>query len=111
MALLTIPSSRVVYTMSPGHAPAARCASGDTLCFQTLDCFGGQITSPDQRLGGLDWDHINPATGPLYVEGARPGDGLKGSSAPPSPRRPPGSSPSARAGPSSMRSSPFPSVP
>lgn len=77
MALLTIPSSRVVYTMSPGHAPAARCASGDTLCFQTLDCFGGQITSPDQRLGGLDWDHINPATGPLYVEGARPGDVLK----------------------------------
>ena len=74
MALPTIPSTQVVYTMSPHNAPAARCASGGTLCFETLDCFGGQITSPDQRLGGLDWDHINPATGPLYVEGARPGD-------------------------------------
>lgn len=75
MALLTIPRTQVVYAMSLHNAPAARCASGDTLCFETLDCFGGQITSPDQRLGGLDWDHINPATGPLYVEGARPGDG------------------------------------
>ena len=77
MALPTIPSTQVVYTMSPHNAPAARCASGGTLCFETLDCFGGQITSPDQRLGGLDWDHINPATGPLYVEGARPGDVLR----------------------------------
>ena len=77
MALLTIPRTQVVYAMSLHNAPAARCASGDTLCFETLDCFGGQITSPDQRLGGLDWDHINPATGPLYVEGARPGDVLR----------------------------------
>ena len=77
MALPTIPSTQVVYTMSHHNAPAARCASGGTLCFETLDCFGGQITSPDQRLGGLDWDHINPATGPLYVEGARPGDVLR----------------------------------
>lgn len=22
----------------------------------------------------MDWDHINPATGPIYVEGAEPGD-------------------------------------
>lgn len=77
MAMPIIPSAQVIYTMSPHNAPAARCASGDVLCFETLDCFGGQITSPDQRLGGLDWDHINPATGPLWVEGAQPGDVLK----------------------------------
>ena len=54
MALLTIPRTQVVYTMSPRNAPAARCASGDTLSYATLDGFGGQITSPDQRRGGLD---------------------------------------------------------
>ena len=28
-------------------------------------------------LDHLDWDHINPATGPIYIEGAKVGDVLK----------------------------------
>ena len=24
--------------------------------------------------GAVDWTHVNPATGPVYVEGAEPGD-------------------------------------
>ncbi len=28
-------------------------------------------------MGGIDWSRINPATGPLYVEGAQPGNTLK----------------------------------
>src|SRR5699024_320307 len=28
-------------------------------------------------MDSLDWDHINPATGPVYVEGAKAGDVLK----------------------------------
>jgi amidase len=47
------------------------------VCFETLDCFGCQLKSEDQLLGGLDWSNINPATGPLFVEGAEPGDVLK----------------------------------
>lgn len=74
---MEISSRQVIYAMSPDNPPAARVESGATVRFETLDCFGGQITCPEQRLGGLDWDHINPATGPLYVEGARPGDVLK----------------------------------
>ena len=74
---MEISSRQVIYAMSPDNPPAARVESGATVCFETLDCFGGQIACPEQRLGGLDWDHINPATGPLYVEGARPGDVLK----------------------------------
>lgn len=74
---MEISSGQVIYAMSPDNPPAARVENGATVCFETLDCFGGQITCPDQRLGGLDWDHINPATGPLYIEGARPGDVLK----------------------------------
>ena len=74
---MEISSGQVIYAMSPDNPPVARVENGATVCFETLDCFGGQITCPDQRLGGLDWDHINPATGPLYIEGARPGDVLK----------------------------------
>lgn len=51
--------------------------SGDTLVFHTNDCFNNQITSEAYVLDVLDWDHINPATGPVYIEEACAGDVLK----------------------------------
>ncbi|MBE5796626.1 MAG: acetamidase [Clostridiales bacterium] len=75
--MLTIRRDTVVYAMSPENAPAARAQSGDTVVFETMDCFGGQIACPSDKLGALDWTRINPATGPLFVEGAEAGDTLK----------------------------------
>lgn len=75
--MLTIKRDTVVYAMSPENAPVARAASGDTIIFETMDCFGGQIAKETDRMGTLDWSRINPATGPVYVEGAQPGDTLK----------------------------------
>ncbi|MGN1339230.1 MAG: acetamidase/formamidase family protein [Oscillospiraceae bacterium] len=72
-----ISSEKTVYTMSPDNLPAAHAESGDIVRFETLDCFGGQITNEDQHLGGINWDRINPATGPLYIEQAEPGDTLR----------------------------------
>ena len=75
--MLTIKRDTVVYFMSPNNAPVARVQSGDTFVFETNDCFGGQIAKETDRLGTLDWSRINPATGPVYVEGAQAGDTLK----------------------------------
>ena len=75
--MLTIKRETAVYAMSPENAPAARVQSGEMLVFETADCFGGQITKPDDRMGALDWSRINPATGPVFIEGAQPGDTLK----------------------------------
>lgn len=75
--MLSIKRNHVVYAMSPDNAPAAKVSSGDTILFETMDCFGGQIVRPEDRMGALDWSRINPATGPVYVEGAEPGDTLK----------------------------------
>ena len=75
--MLTIKRDTVVYAMSPENAPVAHAKSGDTLVFETQDCFGGQICRPEDKLGALDWSRINPATGPVYVDGAAPGDTLK----------------------------------
>ena len=66
-----------VYAMDKENAPVARVKSGETLVFETADCFGGQIQKPTDRMGALDWSRINPATGPVFVEGAAPGDTLK----------------------------------
>lgn len=75
--MLTIKRDAVVYAMSPENVPVARVQSGETLVFETADCFGGQIARESDHLGALDWSRINPATGPVYVEGAEPGDTLK----------------------------------
>ena len=75
--MLILKPDTKVYAMSRDNAPAAFAKDGDTVIFETLDCFGCQLTSEDQHMGGLDWSNINPATGPLFVEGAHPGDVLK----------------------------------
>ena len=75
--MLTIKRDNVVYAMSAENVPVARVQSGDTIAFETQDCFSGQITCAKDRTGGLDWSRINPATGPMYVEGAEIGDTLK----------------------------------
>ena len=72
--MLTIHTDTKIHKMSKDNAPVATAKSGDTVRFETLDCFGCQLSSEEQHLGGLDWNNINPATGPLFVEGAEPGD-------------------------------------
>ena len=75
--MLTIKRDTVIYAMSPKNTPVATAKSGDTVVFETNDCFGGQIVKESDKMGELDWSRINPATGPLFVEGAEKGDTLK----------------------------------
>jgi len=60
------------------HPPRVRIKSGDTVVFETLEASARQITpaSASDALGTLSFDPIHPLTGPVYVEGAEPGDGL-----------------------------------
>ncbi|MCL2376410.1 MAG: acetamidase/formamidase family protein [Defluviitaleaceae bacterium] len=71
-----ITKDNVIYAMSAANAPALRVASGSRVVFETCDAFSDQITSETDTFEGLDWNRINPATGPLYVEGAEVGDVL-----------------------------------
>lgn len=75
--MLLIDRSHIVFSMRPDNAPAATADSGDTVIFQTLDCFGGALCEDSDCFPGLDWDRINPSTGPLFVRGAMPGETLK----------------------------------
>ena len=59
--------------------PLARVASGDTVVFDTLDASGGQI-GPQATLStlrDLDFSRVDQVNGPIYVEGAQPGDTLQ----------------------------------
>lgn len=74
---MKITKDRVVYAMSRDNVPVATVNSGSEVLFETCDCFSDQITSADAVFNELDWQRINPATGPVFIEGAEPGDCLK----------------------------------
>uniref|UniRef100_A0A7C9NUB3 Acetamidase n=1 Tax=Muribaculaceae bacterium Z82 TaxID=2304548 RepID=A0A7C9NUB3_9BACT len=69
--------SKVIYAFAPDLEPALTVSSGETVRIRTKDCFGNQIQTADDVLDEIDWDRINPATGPIYVEGAKAGGALK----------------------------------
>ncbi len=60
-------------------APRVRIQPGDTVVFETLEASAGQVTptSPHEVVKTLDFASIHPLTGPVYVEGAEPGDALE----------------------------------
>ncbi len=66
-----------IYQMDAANRPVLRVADNTAVVFHTLDCFGGQIIQNSHTVDTLDWTHINPAAGPVFVEGAMPGDTLK----------------------------------
>ncbi len=72
-----IHNSQVVYAMDADNEPVMTVSSGSKVIFETCDCFQNQITSEAQSVDSVNWEQINPATGPLYVEGAAIGDVLK----------------------------------
>jgi amidase len=66
-----------VLAMSPKNKPVLHVESGSTLLFETSDCFSNKIQSEEQLFSSVGWDSINPATGPVYIEGAEVNDILK----------------------------------
>jgi formamidase len=63
----------------PGIAPVVRCAPGDEVVMDTRDAFDGQIgpSSTAETVGAANLDVVHPLTGPVFVEGAEPGDLLE----------------------------------
>jgi len=72
-----ITSDHFVFAMDRENKPVLTVKSGEIVKFVTLDALNGQIKSADTSMDALDWDAVNPATGPLYVEDSKPGDLLK----------------------------------
>ena len=77
----TIHVAREQWHLSWDHsiAPIARIQSGDTIAFDLLDASCGQI-GPDatvEAIRDLDFARVDQVDGPIYVEGAEPGDVLQ----------------------------------
>jgi amidase len=72
-----ISREHVIYEMNKENEPVLSVASGTTVVFETQDCFSGEVQSEKDTVSDIDFSKVNPATGPLYVEGAEVGDILK----------------------------------
>jgi amidase len=64
------------YTFGPDNPPAIAVDSGATILFETLDAIDDQIHSDADAADKVNLDHVNGATGPVFINGARPGDAL-----------------------------------
>jgi amidase len=66
----------IIWAFGPELDPVLEVDPGETVTFETNDCFTGQITSEDDLVTGIDFERVNSATGPVAVRGAEPGDSL-----------------------------------
>jgi len=60
-------------------APMLHIAPRESVEFEVFEASGGQLspTSTVADVGRLDFGRINPVTGPVFIDGAEPGDVLK----------------------------------
>lgn len=75
--MLNINKEKHTFTFSKDNKPVHTIKSGDTIVFETHDCMCSQITKDSNNLDSLDFDKVNPATGPVFIEGASPNKVLK----------------------------------
>ena len=67
---------QIIWEFGPELEPVLEVEPGETVTFETNDCFTGQIQSEDDLVTDIDMGRINSATGPVAVKGAEPGDSL-----------------------------------
>ena len=60
------------------NPPIATVAPGETVAFETTEASGGQISASSTvaDVAALDFAKVNPVTGPVFIDGAEPGDAL-----------------------------------
>jgi amidase len=76
----TFPADDLKYVYSAGHQPVGSVRPGERFAVETADCFTGRYRDPadfsPQAAAWVD-ANLNPATGPIRVEGALAGDAIE----------------------------------
>jgi len=68
-----IGNDKVCYAMSARNKPVAEVKPGECFTVATEDCYGGRLRTKHDIFTKEMWDTVNPATGPILVQGAQPG--------------------------------------
>lgn len=71
-----VAANPLVYEFSRHLEPRARIESGETLLIESEDALSGQIRTNNDRRDKSTMPFSNPVAGPIFVEGAAPGDSI-----------------------------------
>jgi acetamidase/formamidase len=71
-----VPALPLNYEFTRYRDPVVRIQSGETLVVEAEDALSGQIRAPGDCRDKTTMPFSNPVAGPIYVEGAEPGDAL-----------------------------------
>ena len=71
---LVITGEHVIYHFRPDMEATWRVTPGQHVEVRCPDGVHGQIRSESDLYQAVDYDHVNDAVGPIYIEGAEPGD-------------------------------------
>lgn len=71
-----VPALPLNYEFTRYRDPVVRIQSGETLVVEAEDALSGQIRAIGDRRDKTTMPFSNPVAGPIYVEGAEPGDAL-----------------------------------
>jgi acetamidase/formamidase len=75
-AMQHLPIGPLYYEYSRHNEIRLRIEPGETISVDSEDAFSGQIRTNDDRRDRTKRPHGNPQTGPIWVNGAEPGDAL-----------------------------------
>lgn len=73
---MRISSDNKIYCMGGCVKPAAHINPGEIITVETMDCYDGMAEYESIEEDKIDQSRINPATGPIFVDGAEKGDTL-----------------------------------
>ncbi len=71
-----LPLGPLYYEYSRHHEPRLRLQPGERVLVETEDAFSGQIRTDADRRDKSKMPLSNPQSGPIWIEGAEPGDAL-----------------------------------
>ncbi|MDY6894477.1 MAG: acetamidase/formamidase family protein [Thermotogota bacterium] len=75
--LMKIKKENSIFNFSKTNTPIARVKPKEKICIETKDALSDEIRSENQPFDSINWEKVNPATGPLFIEGAKEGDILE----------------------------------
>jgi len=71
-----LPLGPLYYEFSRHNEPRSRISPGESVLVETEDAFSGQVRTDEDRRDKSMQPGNNPQTGPIWIEGAQPGDTL-----------------------------------
>ncbi|MEA4919868.1 MAG: acetamidase/formamidase family protein [Clostridiaceae bacterium] len=77
MCCITVEKGQFHLFFDKDIKPSAFASSGDKATFLCRDCYDGELKRDNMDFCDMDMSRNNPASGPLYIREAEPGDVLK----------------------------------